>query len=548
MTGIFVNVTIILLLASVFSLITKWLKLPSILAYIIAGVAFAATGLYGIEDLEALSKIGVTLLLFILGLELKFSDLRKVGKIALVTGVGQILFTTIVGYFICILLGFDTMTSLFVSFAVTFSSTIVIVKLFSDKRELNSLHGRITIGFLLVQDFAAIIALIFMTSIATGQTDVFALLLTLLKAIGLLGVGVILSQEVFPAIVKRISHDTETLFIFSLAWAFAMAGIVTTPFFGFTIEIGGFIAGLTLASCLESTQIVSKAKSLRDFFIVIFFAVLGAQLDFAGIEGVIMPSIILSVFILVGNPLIVMILMRQLGYKSRTGFMCGLGVAQISEFSLILVLLGLQQGVVSEQVVAMVTLVGIVTFTVSSLMIMHSERLFNLLSPYIKIFERENVIEPNFLSTKEMTNHVVVVGVDRMGKVIARGLDKENLLLIDFNPETVRDFAEDGYNVIFGDATDNEIVEKGNLKMAKIIISSMPTFEDNLILLNFVKEASGTSPYVILTAHTMSDKEELLKYGADHIVMPYKVSGEVISKMVNEGDFVRSSANIAEAT
>jgi Kef-type K+ transport system membrane component KefB len=547
MSGIFVNVTIILLFAAVLSLLAKWLKLPTILAYIIAGIIFTATGLHGLEDLEALSKIGVTLLLFILGLELKFSELRKVGKIALITGIGQILFTTIFGYIICILLGMNTMTALFVSFAITFSSTIVIVKLFSDKKELNSLHGRITVGFLLVQDFSAIIALIFMTSIGSGQTDVFALLLTLLKAIGLLGVGAILSQEVFPAIVKRISNDTETLFVFSLAWAFVMAGLVTTPFFGFTIEIGGFIAGLTLASCLESTQIVSKAKALRDFFVVIFFAVLGAKLDFGGIAPVIFPALVLSIFILVGNPLIVMVLLRQLGYKVRTGFMCGLAVAQISEFSLVLVFLGLKQGVVSEQIVAMVTVVGIVTFTISSLMIMNSEKLFNFLAPYLKMFEKKNVIEPNFLSTKEMSGHTVMVGVDRMGKVIARGLDKENLLLIDFDPETVRDFSEDGYNVVFGDATDYEIVEKCNLKHAKIIISSIPTFEDNLILLNFVKDRAGVGPYVILTAHRMSDREELLKYGADHVIMPYKISGEVIAKMVKEGDFNRVQQNIEGA-
>jgi Kef-type K+ transport system membrane component KefB len=547
MSGIFVNVTIILLFAAVLSLLAKWLKLPTILAYIIAGIIFTATGLHGLEDLEALSKIGVTLLLFILGLELKFSELRKVGKIALITGIGQILFTTIFGYIICILLGMNTMTALFVSFAITFSSTIVIVKLFSDKKELNSLHGRITVGFLLVQDFSAIIALIFMTSIGSGQTDVFALLLTLLKAIGLLGVGAILSQEVFPAIVKRISNDTETLFVFSLAWAFVMAGLVTTPFFGFTIEIGGFIAGLTLASCLESTQIVSKAKALRDFFVVIFFAVLGAKLDFGGIAPVIFPALVLSIFILVGNPLIVMVLLRQLGYKVRTGFMCGLAVAQISEFSLVLVFLGLKQGVVSEQIVAMVTVVGIVTFTISSLMIMNSEKLFNFLAPYLKMFEKKNVIEPNFLSTKEMSGHTVMVGVDRMGKVIARGLDKENLLLIDFDPETVRDFSDDGYNVVFGDATDYEIVEKCNLKHAKIIISSIPTFEDNLILLNFVKDRAGVGPYVILTAHRMSDREELLKYGADHVIMPYKISGEVIAKMVKEGDFNRVQQNIEGA-
>ncbi len=391
----------------------------------------------------------------------------------------------------------------------------------------------------MVQDFAAILALIFMTSIGNGQTDVFALLLTFLKALGLLGLGVILSQEVFPAIVKRFSNDTEVLFVFSLSWAFLLAGIVTSPFFGFTIEIGGFVAGITLANCLESTQIVSKAKALRDFFIVTFFAVLGAKLNFAGLDGYLLQSIVLSAFILIGNPLIVMGILGYFGYKARTGFMCGLAVAQISEFSLVLIYLGLQNGVVNEEIVSMITLVGIVTFTISSVMIMQSERIYNALAKYLEVFERKKIVEKDTIDVKEMQNHIVIVGVDRMGKIIARSLGDSNTLLIDFNPETVRDFSEMGFNVIFGDATDPNVVTKGNLENARIIISSVPTFEDNLILLNLIKKKAGTGPYVILTAHSNQDKEELLQYGADHIIMPYKISGEVIANMIKEDKFKR---------
>ncbi len=539
MTSLFTNLTFILFASAILSLIVKWLKLPTILAYIVAGILFTASALPGIHDLEALSKIGVTLLLFILGLELKFKELRKVGKIAVITGIGQIVFTTVVGYFICLLLGFDSLTSLFISFAITFSSTIVIVKLLSDKRELTSLHGKITVGFLLVQDFAAILALIFMTSVGNGQTDIFALLLTFLKALGLLGLGIILSQEVFPTIVKRFSNDTEVLFVFSLSWAFLLAGIVTSPFFGFTIEIGGFVAGITLANCLESTQIVSKAKALRDFFIVTFFAVLGAKLNFAGLDAYMLQSLALSVFILVGNPLIVMAILGYFGYKARTGFMCGLAVAQISEFSLVLIYLGLQNGVVNEAIVSMITLVGIITFTISSVMIMQSERIYNAIAKYLVVFERKKVVEKDTVDVKELKDHVVIVGVDRMGKVIARSLGDGNTLLIDFNPETVRDFSEMGFNVIFGDATDPNVISKGNLENAKIIISSVPTFEDNLILLNLIKKKSGVGPYVILTAHSNQDKEELLQYGADHIIMPYKISGEVIANMIKEDKFKR---------
>ncbi len=539
MTSLFSNLTFILFVSAILAVIIKWLKLPTILAYIIAGILFTLSGLQGLQDLEAISKIGVTLLLFILGLELKFTELRKVGKIALITGVGQIIFTTIVGYFICLLLGFDNLTSLFVSFAITFSSTIVIVKLFSDKHELTSLHGKITVGFLLVQDFAAIIALIFMTSIGNGQTDIFALLTTFLKAIGLLGVGIILSKEVFPAIIKRFSNDTETLFVFSLSWAFLLAGIVTSPFFGFTIEIGGFVAGITLANCLESTQIVSKAKALRDFFIVTFFAVLGAKLNFAGLDTYLLQSIALSAFILIGNPLIVMAILGYFGYKSRTGFMCGLAVAQISEFSLVLIYLGLKNGVVNEQIVSMITLIGIITFTLSSVMIMQSEKIYNVLARYLVIFERKKVVEVDSVDTSELHDHVAIVGVDRMGKVIAKSIGNGNSLLIDFNPETIRDFSELGFNVIFGDATDPNVVSKGNLENAKIIISSIPTFEDNLILLNLIKKKAGVGPYVILTAHSNQDKQELLQYGADHIIMPYKVSGEVIANMIKDNKFKR---------
>ena len=536
MGSFYTDLTIVISLAAFTTIVFRLLKQPPILAYILTGIILGPLTLIHINDAEAmrsLAEIGITLLLFMLGLELRFSELKSVGKISIITGIGQIVFTTVIGFLIATFLGFSQITSLYIAIALTFSSTIIIVKLLSDKRDLNSLYGKISVGFLLVQDFVAIIALIFLSGFSTGNNVSYNdFLIIILKAVVLFGWVILLSKKLLPYLINKIAHSSETLFLFSLAWAFGIAAVVSSPAIGFSIEIGGFLAGLALANSYESYQIITKIRPLRDFFITIFFVTLGMGLLISDFSTILIPGIILSLFVLIGNPLIVMILMGLLGYKKRTGFLAGLTVAQISEFSLIVMFMGNRIGHVSDQHVALITFVGAVTFVISTYMILNGNLLYKILSPYLGIFEREGVREKN-LKTKDFKNHVVLVGVRRMGEGILEALlkNKEDVVVVDFDPDIIERLKEERVESFFGDIADSEIQELASLDKARLVISTVSDIEDNLILLQSLRNIKK-KPKIVMLALEKHEAQELYSQGADYVVVPHIAGGHHLAKIL----------------
>ncbi|MCA9381047.1 cation:proton antiporter [Candidatus Dojkabacteria bacterium] len=515
------------------------LKLPTILAYIFTGLLIGSISVLGQDyftdevGLEALSKIGITLLLFILGLEMKVGELRSVGKVALITGIGQIVFTSLIGYGLALLLGYESRESLYIAIALTFSSTIVIVKLLSDKHDLNSLYGKISIGFLLIQDFVAILALLLLNGLAAGESvSIVTIIVMLAKAALVFAIVIFLSQKILPTIIHSISHSLELLFSFSLAWAFGVALLVSSDAIGLSIEIGGFLAGLALANAVESLQIVSKIRTLRDFFIIIFFVHLGLSLHLDNISESIGPAIFFSLFVLIGNPIIVLFLLTGLRFKAKTAFMSGLTVAQISEFSLIVIFLGKDLGHVTEQTASMITLVGIFTFAISSYMIMNSDLIYKYIHHHLKHFERKSVNE-QAPQLKEMNKHVVVIGIDQMGTAILKEYKnkKDEIVAVDFNPDVVNRLKEDGYNVVFGDITESDVMGEANLGSAKTIISTLPTLEDNLILIQSIKR-NHPEVQIIVNAERKEYRKALLEAGADMVIAPFELAGQMLSRLV----------------
>jgi len=549
---IFLDITIITGLAAFLAIIFRILRQPAILAYILTGVILGPLAIGRINNPEvvrSLSEIGLTLLLFMVGLELKLSELKAVGKVAFVTGIGQIVFTSIIGFFISLILGFDVIVSVYIGIALTFSSTIIIVKLLSDKRDLKSLYGKISVGFLLVQDFVAILALIFLSGFNTGSIsiDPGEFVLVIIKGILLFAGVIYLSKAILPKIVENIPHSSETLLLFSLAWAFAISLLVSSPLVGFSIEIGGFLAGLALANSVESFQIVARVKSLRDFFIILFFVSLGTGLVLANFSQILIPAIIFSAFILIGNPLIVMIIIGALGYKKRIGFLAGLTVAQISEFSLILIFLGNKLGHLSDEVVSLVTLVGIITFTISSYMILNGNYLYKYLSPYLNIFERKKLGGDHVISGDgfdDLNNHVVIIGGDQMGQSILSSLEDTDIdvVLVDFDPEIFKKLehlssgkAGNKAHKLFGDIADLDIAERAQLDSAKLVISTIPDLEDNLFIIKELKRENRKAKVVVMALDT-NDAKALYKEGADYVILPHLAGGRQVAKLIEENN------------
>ncbi len=543
MDNIIIELTIIFIISSVLSIVTRFLKLPTILAYIFTGLIVGPLALFGSDlfihesMLESLSKIGITLLLFILGLEMKVSELRSVGKAAVLTGIGQIVFTSLIGFILALIIGYESRESLYIAIALTFSSTIVIVKLLSDKKDLNTLYGKISIGFLLIQDFVAILALLLLNGVSKEEgVSVISIVVTLAKAALIISITILLSQAVLPKLIHSISNNLEILFGFSLAWAFGIALLVSSEFIGLSIEIGGFLAGLALANSVESLQIVSKIRTLRDFFIIIFFVHLGTTLHLDNLSYSLIPAMFFSLFVLVGNPLIVLIILTRLNFKARTGFLSGLTVAQISEFSLIVIFLGNSLGHVSNEASSMVTLVGIITFAASSYMIMNGDSLYNIFRRQVRLFERKNTFEEQ-TSYEDMNKHIVVIGIEQIGSAILKEFkeEKENVLAVDFNPEVVSALKKKGYKAIFGDIIEHEIMEKANIHKARVVISTIPKLEENIILIQKIK-SQITEVEVIVNSERKEYRKLLLEAGADMVIAPFDLAGQMLSRLVKHSE------------
>lgn len=513
---------------------------PSILAYLCSGILLGASFFNVISFqplLEVFSTLGIAFLLFLVGLNLNTNVLREIGHVSVTTGIAQIFFTSILGSGLAVFFGFSLIEALYIGVALAFSSTIIIVKCLTDKKELNSLYGRISVGFLLTQDFVAIVALLLVSSFATAGTGLVSSFADFaLKGIGLFSVVLILGRSVLARAFRSAAKNQELLFLSSISWCLFLAGLSSV--LGFSIEIGAFLAGVSIASLPYSFEISSRLKNLRDFFLVLFFVSLGSQLALASFDKVIVPAIVFSAFIVIGNPLIVIAIMLFLGYKARTSFMAGLTVAQISEFSLILVNLGARVGHVSPEVVSMVTLVGIITIAADTFILYNSEFVYPRFFSWLPRFERKRVSEKNFSSS--LKPEFVFFGFGETGKSVFHkmGLAKDSVFVVDFDPKNVESLKTKGFNVLFADAGEPEAVNEVLSFKPKAIFVSSDSFDTNLDILKAAKLAARTK--TICVASTHSNALKLYSFGADFVIVPKIASAEktaqVLASAANDWD------------
>lgn len=532
MTSILFQLAIVILLASGFGVLAQLFRQPTILAYLATGGIIGYFGFFHLSNQESFmlfSDLGIMFLLFLVGLEINYTSLRLVGKISLIVGLGQIVFTAAIGFFLSKLLGFGSIDALYIGITLTFSSTIIVVKLLADKKDLNSLYGKISVGFLLVQDFIAILILIALAGIETSHGfSWFNLIFMILKGIGLFVCILWLGRKYFPIVFDVIAHSSELLFLASLAWVLALAAIVSR--IGFSIEIAGFLAGLALANSSEHYQIAARVRPLRDFFIVIFFVILGSSAVFSNFAGLGKQIIILSLFVLIVNPLVVWTIMGLMGYRKRTFFLAGVTVAQISEFSLIIAARGFQLGQIGSSALATITATGIITITLSTYLIVYGEHIFRYVARPLSLFERKKNTE-DLIDMSDIKKQIIIIGCHRIGQSVARSLLKQNILIIDFDPEIIERMRSEGYDCLFGDASDEAILEKANLEFSRLIISTSPDFEDNIALIENV-QTLPSRPKIIVRAETEKDAEILYQKGADYVLLPHLTTGHYLAKAI----------------
>ncbi|TCP12481.1 transporter (CPA2 family) [Crenobacter luteus] len=541
--GAFAELSLLLIVAAAAGAVAVRLRQPVLIAYIAIGILAgpAGLGLVAAQDqVDLLARMGVAVLLFVVGLKLDLQHVRHIGPVALATGLGQLGFTIAFGFVLTLLLGKGALEALYIAVALTFSSTIIIVKLLSDKRELDSLHGRIAVGFLIVQDLAVVLAMMAMSALRGGDgAPASAVALSLAWRVGAAALLLyLLMRFILPGLVHLMARSQELLLIFAVAWGTGLAALGEAA--GFSQEAGAFLAGFSLASTRYRDAINARLVGLRDFLLLFFFIDLGSRLDFATLGGELLPAAVLSLFVLLGNPLIVMAIMGYMGYRKRTGFLAGLTVAQISEFSIVFVAMGISLGHVGVGALGLTTLVGLGTIAASTYMILYSQPLYEKLSPWLGIFERrhphrELAMEKRHRNAEPVD--VVVFGLGRYGGSLLERLHERNVgaLGVDFDPETVRRLRRRGLPAHFGDAEDPGFLESLPIGELRWAVSTLPQW-DTRALSHALHEA-GFRGRVAGVARDEAHGQTMRRAGVDKVIDPYAdAAGRAADELARELD------------
>lgn len=535
-TGI-LELAVVVLIATILGVIARLFKQPLILAFIGTGVIISRFGFFHLDDAETLrifSDLGIMFLLFLVGLEIDFRSLKLIGKPSVIIGGAQIVATFAVGFLLSTLLHFSPVQAAYIAIAITLSSTVIVVKLLSEKKDTGSLYGKLSVGLLLIQDLVVILILVLLSGITSGSGFVpMQLALTIGKAALLFGSTILIGRKVIPVIFDKIALSQELVFFSSISWAFIVAAIVSYPKIGFPIEVGGLLAGISLSNSSHQFQILSKIKYLRDFFILIFFVILGSSLVFSSYANILLPLLAMTLFVLVIKPLVVMTIMGLMGYRKKTSFFTALTIAQISEFSLVLASIGMKIGHLSNEIVAIITGATIISIAVSTYVVTHAESIYQRLSPFLTVFQRKHLSE-RFSEEEEFAKPIILIGAHRIGQSIAFNLKKEDVLVIDFDPEVIHFLKKYGYDYLFGDIGDEEVFERANIHNAQLVISTMPDFKDNDMLIKEVSalKKQGIAIKIVVRSDDEKEVERLYRHGADYVIFPHFTSGQYLGRSI----------------
>lgn len=544
---LFLQLSLVIIMGVVISGILSLLKQPSIIGYILTGILIGPAVFNLVPSTAShatLATLGVSLLLFMVGLHLDPRAIKDVGKVSLIAGTFQVIITAALAFVLTLALNMSVIPAIYIAIGVTFSSTIIIMKLISDKAELDSLYGRITIGLLIFQDIIAMIALLLVSSSSGGSDWALSFGQAMLQAAGLIIIFFFVGKYFLPRLMNYIAKSQEYLLFFSIGWCLAIASLFYL--FNLSIEVGALIAGITLAMSPFKQEISSKMKILRDFFVFLFFVVLGEQMVFGSVMHYIVPIIAVSLFIIIIKPIIVMTILGLLGYRKRTSFLVGISIGQVSAFSLILVGAGVAAGHINSEVLSFITLVGVITIASSSYLSMHSNAVYNFFSPVLNIFEKKANTKFEHEDTHKKSKYdVLIFGSDRTGYDIIESFQKKkmNFLVVDYNPDVITELRGKGIKCIYGDADDSELLAELQIEKAKLFVVTIPEADTNLLLLKSIL-LRNPKAIVICTAQRIEEAIELYELGAAYVIMPHFISGRHTSLMIHEFEFnIRKFAN-----
>ncbi len=541
---LFFDLGVIVIAAALVASVARLLKQPLIPAYILTGIILVPlvnTILPGVVQLSAasldllqvLAEIGIAFLLFTVGLDFNFKRLRAVGGVATLGALAGFVLVFFIAYAAALALGFLSLQAAYFGLILSFSSTLVVVKLLADKKELETLQGRIIIGILLMQDILAVLALTILNTL--NDFSVLSLLGTLQKGVILLILALLLGKFVFPRVFRFAARNQELLFVLSLAVCFLFA--LLFAWIGFSIAIGAFIGGIILANLPYNLEIGSKVKPLKDFFLVLFFVSIGAQFVGFSFTHTIGILLVLLFIVLVLKPVILMAMTGFFGYKKRVAGVVGVNLGQVSEFSIIIAMTGLTLGHITRDMYSMTIFLSLISIAATTYAIKYDRWVYDHILKHVPFFQhkRRELEDLEQLPAEAMQPRILLIGADRTGYGILETLEKlkKPYLVVDFNPDVVRKLRSKKVPCLYGDVSDNEVFDRISLQQVELIISTVPDTQENLHLIKRIQRAHAPS-HLILTANTVQDALDLYEAGAHYVVIPHHLGGQHVSRVLEE--------------
>ena len=526
----------VLIVATVLAYVARLVRQPMILGYILAGfiIGPALGGIVSATDtILLLSELGVAFLLFIVGLEIDLKKIKASGPRTILIALGQMALTGAAGYALAAMLGLSGTAAFYVAAALTFSSTVILIKLLRDKGAIDTTHGRLILGILLVQDAVAILILALLPTL--GNTGIGVIGTSLFYGAVMVAAAMAASMLLVPRIMNFSARSTELLFLSSVSWLFLFAFLAY--FLGYSIVIGAFLAGVALASSTYRTELVSRIKPLGNFFATIFFVSLGMQLAVPSLGQFLVIALAFAAFAVLLKPLIVTALSLLAGYSNKTSILTGMSLGQISEFSLIIIALGLSSGVITSEMSSAVIAAAAISITTTTYVVNYDSAICRAIQ---KFFRLKNAPSRKLPPGKK--HQIILLGCSKIGHSIYRKIKElgKSYVVVDFDPDVVRRLKREKAPAVYGDAGDVEFLKTLNLPEAELVISTIPDMSDNRLIMDEARKGKAT---VIATSNNVENSLELYDYGASYVILPHFIGGEHAAMLLEKFDEIPTLAH-----
>lgn len=511
------DIVVILLVALPIIYLFKKINLPSIVGFLIAGMLIGPFGfnlIKSVNQISVMAEIGVMLLMFTIGLEFSLSQLIRIKKFLLVAGGYQLAITIIASTIIFLLLGIEINQAIFFSLLVSLSSTAIVLRLLADKDELESPHGKISIGILIFQDLAIVPMFLLIPLLSGfGELSSGAIILKIFIAFGVLAGLLLLARFLMPLIVYQLAN-IRLREAFTIGVILLLLGTAyLTHSLGLSFALGAFIAGLILSESEYNHQIVSEILPFRDAFNSIFFVSIGLLLNFQFVSEHLFLIVVLTIGILLIKSLIVAVIVLLMKFPVRIAVLAGLSLAQIGEFSFVLAQAGLNFNLIGNNFYNSFLAASIFTMILTPLLIK--------LSPFIagKTSELERTKKQSADGLENLHAHVIIAGFGLNGSNLARVLKETGIkyVVTELNPDTVKKEKAKGEKIIYGDISKDEVLKAAKIEKANIIVYAISDPAVTKMSLKLVKKLNPNI-YALVRTRYVNEVDELKKLGADDVI------------------------------